>query len=75
MKKDLYNLYIILLTWERKSCKVVKESFQNGILKEYMIKGFAMDDDRLKQGKTAAEIVYNQADHTKENMGLTIWMT
>ena len=36
-----------------------------GILKEYMIKGFAMDDERLKQGKTAAEIVYNQADHTK----------
>lgn len=24
-----------------------------GILKEYMIKGFALDDDRLKQGKTA----------------------
>ncbi len=23
------------------------------ILKEYMIKGFAMDDERLKQGKTA----------------------
>ena len=44
-----------------------------GILKEYMIKGFAMDDERLKQGKTAAEIVYNQADHTKENMGLTTW--
>ncbi|MGN0437810.1 MAG: RhuM family protein [Lachnospiraceae bacterium] len=74
------------------------------ILKEYMIKGFAMDDERLKQGKTAfgkdyldsdtayhfyatiqnkfhyaitgktaAEIVYNQADHTKENMGLTTW--
>ena len=109
-----------------------------GILKEYMIKGFAMDDERLKQGKTAfgkdyfrellerdrsiraserriwqqitdifavcsidydrdsdtayhfyatiqnkfhyaitgktaTEIVYNQADHTKENMGLTTW--
>ena len=108
------------------------------ILKEYMIKGFAMDDERLKQGKTAfgkdyfrellervrsiraserriwqlitdifadcridydknsdityrfyatiqnkfhyaitgktaAEIIYNQADHTKENMGLTTW--
>ena len=43
------------------------------ILKEYMIKGFAMDDERLKQGKTAAEIVYNQADHTKENMGLITW--
>ena len=24
-------------------------------------------------GKTATEIVYNQADHTKENMGLTTW--
>lgn len=109
-----------------------------GVLKEFMIKGFAIDDDRLKQGKTAfgkdyfrellervrsiraserriwqqitdiyaecsidydraapttkdfyamvqnkfhyaitgqtgAEIVYTQADHTKENMGLTTW--
>lgn len=108
------------------------------ILKEYMIKGFAMDDERLKlakttfgkdyfrellervrsiraserriwqqitdifaecsidysrdtevayrfyatvqnkfhyaiTGKTAAEIVYELADHTKENMGLTTW--
>jgi hypothetical protein len=24
-------------------------------------------------GKTAAEIVYNQADHTKDNMGLATW--
>ena len=109
-----------------------------GILREYMIKGFAMDDERLKQGqtlfgkdyfrellervrsiraserriwqqvtdiyaecsidydpkapttkefyamvqnkfhyaivgKTTAEIVYNGADHTRENMGLTTW--
>lgn len=109
-----------------------------GILKEYMTKGFVLDDDRLKQGKdafgkdyfrellervrsiraserriwqqvtdifaecsidydrnspvtkdfyamvqnkfhyaitgqTAAEIVYNKADHTKEHMGLTTW--
>lgn len=108
------------------------------VLKEYMIKGFAMDDERLKQGKalfgkdyfrellervrsiraserriwqqvtdifaecsidydkssdtaykfystiqnkfhyaitgkTAAEIVYDTADHKKENMGLTTW--
>lgn len=108
------------------------------ILKEYMIKGFAMDDERLKlakttfgkdyfrellervrsiraserriwqqitdifaecsidyskdseityrfyatvqnkfhyaiKGKTAAEIVYDLADHTKEHMGLTTW--
>ena len=109
-----------------------------GILREYMIKGFAMDDERLKQGqtlfgkdyfrellervrsiraserriwqqvtdiyaecsidydpkapttkefyamvqnkfhyaivgKTAAEIVYDGADHTRDNMGLTTW--
>ena len=109
-----------------------------GILREYMIKGFALDDERLKQGqtlfgkdyfrellervrsiraserriwqqvtdiyaecsidydpkapttkefyamvqnkfhyaitgKTAAEIVYDSADHTRENMGLTTW--
>lgn len=108
------------------------------VLKEYMIKGFVMDDERLKQGQTAfgkdyfkellervrsiraserriwqqvtdifaecsidytrdseiaykfystiqnkfhyaitkhtaAEIVYESADHTKENMGLTTW--
>lgn len=108
------------------------------ILKEYMIKGFAMDDERLKQGqtvfgkdyfrellervrsiraserriwqqvtdiyaecsidydreaptthefyamvqnkfhyaitgKTAAEIIYDSVDHSKENMGLTTW--
>ena len=108
------------------------------ILKEYMIKGFAIDDERLKQGqtvfgkdyfrellervrsiraserriwqqvtdiyaecsidydreaptthefyamvqnkfhyaitgKTAAEIIYDSADHSKENMGLTTW--
>ncbi len=108
------------------------------VLKEYMIKGFVMDDERLKQGKTtfgkdyfrellervrsiraserriwqqitdifaecsidydknsdityqfyatiqnkfhyaitgktAAEIVYEQADHTKTNMGLLTW--
>ena len=25
------------------------------------------------RGNTAAEIIYNRADHTKENMGLTTW--
>lgn len=109
-----------------------------GVLKEYMVKGFVLDDERLKQGKTAfgkdyfrellervrsiraserriwqqitdifaecsidydkdaeithdfyamvqnkfhyaitgqtaAEIVHSNADHTKENMGLTTW--
>lgn len=32
-----------------------------------------MDDERLKLAKTAAEIVYESADHTKEHMGLTTW--
>lgn len=27
----------------------------------------------LKSYQTAAEIVYDRADHTKQNMGLTIW--
>jgi len=109
-----------------------------GVLKEYMVKGFALDDERLKQGKaafgkdyfrellervrsiraserriwqqvtdifaecsmdydkdsptthdfyamvqnkfhyaitgqTAAEIIYSNADHTKEHMGLATW--
>lgn len=29
-----------------------------GVLKEYMIKGFALDDERLKQGKTAFGVDY-----------------
>ena len=60
------------------------------ILHEYIIKGFAMDDERLKQmkhffaavqnklhwaitGKTAAEIIYTEADATKLYMGLNTW--
>ncbi len=61
------------------------------ILKEYIIKGFAMDDDRNSQttkdfyatvqnkfhfaitGKTAAEIVYENADISKPHMGLSTW--
>lgn len=130
---NYYNLDAIISVGYR-----VNSIRATGILKEYMIKGFAMDDERLKQGKTtfgkdyfrellervrsiraserriwqqitdifaecsidydrdsdtayhfyatiqnkfhyaitgktAAEIVYNQADHTKENMGLTTW--
>ena len=52
-------------------------------LKEYLIKGFAMDDKRLKEmggggywyellnGHTAAEVIFERADAEKPFMGLT----
>ena len=60
------------------------------ILHEYIVKGFAMDDERLKQikhffatvqnklhwaitGKTAAEIIYTEADTKEIYMGLKTW--
>ena len=137
---DFYNLdAIISVGYRVNSLKATKfRIWATQILKEYMQKGFAMDDERLKQGKTffgkdyfrellervrsiraserriwqqitdifaecsldydekspithqfyatvqnkfhyaitkqtAAEIVYNNADHTKENMGLVTW--
>ena len=137
---NFYNLdAIISVGYRVNSYKATKfRIWATQILKEYMQKGFAMDDERLKQGKTffgkdyfrellervrsiraserriwqqitdifaecsldydekspithqfyatvqnkfhyaitkqtAAEIVYNSADHTKENMGLTTW--
>ena len=137
---NFYNLdAIISVGYRANSRKATKfRIWATQILKEYMQKGFAMDDERLKQGKTffgkdyfrellervrsiraserriwqqitdifaecsldydekspithqfyatvqnkfhyaitkqtAAEIVYNNADHTKENMGLTTW--
>ena len=137
---NFYNLdAIISVGYRVNSLKATKfRIWATQILKEYMQKGFAMDDERLKQGKTffgkdyfrellervrsiraserriwqqitdifaecsldydekspithqfyatvqnkfhyaitkqtAAEIVYNSADHTKENMGLTTW--
>ena len=137
---NFYNLdAIISIGYRVNSLKATKfRIWATQILKEYMQKGFAMDDERLKQGKTffgkdyfrellervrsiraserriwqqitdifaecsldydekspithqfyatvqnkfhyaitkqtAAEIVYNNADHTKENMGLTTW--
>ena len=60
----------------------------NQTLKEYMIKGFAIDDERLKDssrfgkdyklhyavsGETAEEISYLRANSAKDNMGLTSW--
>ena len=135
-----YNLDAIISVGYRVNSRRATHfrKWATGVLKEYMIKGFAMDDDRLKQGqtlfgkdyfrellervrsiraserriwqqitdifaecsidydkeasithdfyamvqnkfhyaivgKTAPEIVYSRADHTKENMGLTTW--
>lgn len=137
---NYYNLdAIISVGYRVNSIQATKfRIWATNILKEYMVKGFTMDDERLKQGrtafgkdyfrellervrsiraserriwqqitdifaecsidydkdsdvtyhfyatiqnkfhyaitgKTAAEIVYQQADHTKENMGLTTW--
>ena len=137
---DYYNLdAIISVGYRVNSAKATQfRIWATKILREYMIKGFAMDDERLKQGKTlfgkdyfrellervrsiraserriwqqitdifaecsidynknseitqrfyatvqnkfhyaitgktAAEIVYYTADHTKDHMGLTNW--
>lgn len=137
---EFYNLdAIISVGYRVNSQKATKfRMWATGILKEYIQKGFVLDDERLKQGntvfgkdyfrellerirsiraserriwqqitdifaecsidydpksqttrqfyamvqnkfhyaiagQTAAEIVYNNADHTKENMGLTTW--
>lgn len=139
-KIKFYNLdAIISVGYRVNSVRATHfRKWATSVLKEYMIKGFAMDDERLKQGKTAfgkdyfrellervrsiraserriwqqitdiyaecsidydsnapttkdfyamvqnrfhyaitghtaAEIVYNNADHKKENMGLTTW--
>lgn len=52
---DFYNLDAIISVGYRVNSKRATNFriWATGILKEYMIKGFAMDDERLKQGKTA----------------------
>ena len=137
---NFYNLDAIISVGYRVNSRRATQFriWATGILKEYMTKGFVLDDERLKQGKdafgkdyfrellervrsiraserriwqqvtdifaecsidydrnspvtkdfyamvqnkfhyaitgqTAAEIVYNKADHTKEHMGLTTW--
>lgn len=139
-KMNFYNLdAIISVGYRVNSAKATKfRIWATGILKEYIKKGFVLDDERLKQGETvfgkdyfrellervrsirsserriwqqitdifaecsidydrnsetskqfyatvqnkfhyaitgqtAAEIVYDKADHTKDHMGLTTW--
>ncbi len=52
---DFYNLDAIISVGYRVNSRRATNFriWATGILKEYMIKGFAMDDERLKQGKTA----------------------
>ena len=50
-----YNLDVIISVGYRVSSHRATQFriWATGVLKEYMTKGFALDDDRLKQGKTA----------------------
>lgn len=52
---DFYNLDAIISVGYRVNSKRATNFriWATSVLKEYMIKGFAMDDERLKQGKTA----------------------
>lgn len=54
-KANFYNLDAIISVGYRVNSKRATHFriWATGILKEYMTKGFAMDDERLKQGKTA----------------------
>ena len=137
---DFYNLDAIISVGYRVNSRRATHFriWATGVLKEYMIKGFVLDDERLKQGKTAfgkdyfrellervrsiraserriwqqvtdifaecsidydkddpitqefyamvqnmfhyaitgktaAEIVFDSADHEKEHMGMTTW--
>ena len=137
---DFYNLDAIISVGYRVNSRRATQFriWATGVLKEYMQKGFVLDDERLKQGKTAfgqdyfrellervrsiraserriwqqvtdifaecsidydkdspithtffamvqnkfhyaitghtaAEIIYQSADHTKDHMGLTTW--
>ncbi len=52
---NFYNLDAIISVGYRVNSKRATNFriWASGVLKEYMTKGFAMDDERLKQGKTA----------------------
>lgn len=54
-KMDFYNLDAIISVGYRVNSRRATQFriWATSVLKEYMIKGFAMDDERLKQGRTA----------------------
>jgi len=57
---DYYNLDAIISVGYRVNSKRATQFriWATGVLKEYIIKGFTLDDERLKQGKTAFEKDY-----------------
>lgn len=57
---DFYNLDAIISVGYRVNSRRATHFriWATGVLKEYMIKGFALDDERLKQGKTAFDKDY-----------------
>ena len=54
-EQNFYNLDAIISVGYRVNSRRATQFriWATSVLKEYMIKGFVMDDDRLKQGKTA----------------------
>ncbi len=54
-KMDFYNLDAIISVGYRVNSRKATQFriWATGVLREYMTKGFALDDDRLKQGNTA----------------------
>ncbi|WP_373690999.1 RhuM family protein [Adlercreutzia equolifaciens] len=58
-----YNLKAIIAVGNKvDSPKAVQfRKWANAIIEEYTVKGFAMDDARLKEGETAAETIYDRA--------------
>lgn len=54
-EKNFYNLDAIISVGYRVNSRKATQFriWATGVLKEYMTKGFALDDERLKQGKTA----------------------
>lgn len=54
-ERAYYNLDAIISVGYRVNSKRATHfrKWATGVLREYMIKGFALDDERLKQGKTA----------------------
>ena len=79
-----YNLDVIIAVGYRVNSYQATQFriWATSVLKEFVIKGYVLDDERLKQGNmihlavtnhTAAEIVYERADAEMPHMGLTTW--
>ena len=76
-----YNLDVIISVGYRVNSHrgVQFRIWATQVLREYLVKGFAMNDDLQNKmhfsvhGHTAAEIIYSRADADKDFMGLTSW--